>query len=142
MDFEQDNKRWSGNVDATLSWEQVFYDISPRLDEGNASDEEIVETLVHATRFIVPKLVEQAHSGAANVQITGLTRTSLQTILTQFKALGLISRNGASKTSGRSWKLTPLGESKMNALFAIPSKENSRRKAGGPTAKKTAPKKG
>jgi hypothetical protein len=141
MGFQQNDKSWSGNINATLSWDQVFYDISPRLDEGNASDEEIVNTLVHATRFIVPGLVEQAHKGATNIEITGLTRTSLQTILTQFKALGLISRNEASKTSGRSWKLTHLGESKMNALFAIPSKVNSKPKAGVPTAKKAGSKK-
>jgi len=128
--FNRNGQSWSAILGVALSWNQIFYDVSPRLDQGDASDEQIVETLIHATRFTVPKLVEKEYSGATNIEITGLKQTSFQTILTQFKALGLISRNEASKTKGRSWKLTPLGESKMNALFAIPSKMNSKPKSG------------
>lgn len=124
VEFERVGKYWSGSTSVPLSWDLIFYNICPRLDEGTASDEEIVATIVHATRFRVLKQTEKEHKGATDIKITGITRTSLQTIFTQFKALGLVSRAGSNQTTSRRWKLTPLGESKMNTLFAIPSEDS------------------
>lgn len=117
--FAQEGKSWVGTVDVELAWDWVFYFICPRLDQGDAPDDDIVKTLIYATRFIVPIEVAKVHKGATDPKVRGLAPTSLQTMLIQFKALGYISRIGTTSTTVRSWKLTPLGESKMNALYAI-----------------------
>jgi len=134
-EFNRDGQSWVGILNVPLSWDQLFYDLSPLLDGGDASDERLEETLIHASRFTTPRLAEQQFKGAKDFKVTGIKRTSFQTILTQFKALGLITRGGPDKTSRRNWKLTPLGESKMNALFAIPSKLNSKPRAAAPGIK-------
>jgi len=129
IDFRRDGKEWGGTIGVELKWDTLFYYMCPPLDEGAASDTKIDEALVNATRFTVSKQVELERAGTTNITVVRLSQTSLQTILTQFKALGLINKSEINRTGKRSWKLTPLGESRMNSLYAIPSKLSRRSEA-------------
>jgi hypothetical protein len=112
-------QNWTGTNSVPVTWNSAYYYICPTLDSGQPSDDEIAKAFTHALRFAIPAAVKKSNEGATNVQVLGLTAFSLQTLLLQFKALGYITKAGADSEKTRRWKLTPLGEAKMNALYAI-----------------------
>jgi hypothetical protein len=117
--FVEKGQNWSATRTVELTWNSAFYYICPTLDLGSASDEEIKKTFTHAMRFAVPLAVKKLNEAAEHIQVLGPTAVSLQTLLLQFKALGYITKVAGDLGTPRRWKLTPLGEAKMNAVYAI-----------------------
>ncbi len=117
--FTRGGQNWSAARSVAVRWDTAYYYICPQLDSGESTDDSIEKAFNYALRFVVPEAVRKQDEGATNIVIVRLTPVSLQTMLLQFKALGYISRAIGKLDTSRRWRLTPLGEAKMNALYAI-----------------------
>lgn len=116
LDFEGHDHR----AKHTLSWNEVFYCVSPCM-----IDEATQERLSHE----ISDLVESRTRAGLQNQLKGkklsqfrIESESFHTILIQLRSLGLIvkaERPKGSKTTTTSWKLTPYGDSVMTRLRAI-----------------------
>ena len=105
---------------AALSWNQVFYTVSPLLiHESNEHSMRGVleERLLPEVRDYFTKLRHRI--GSFECRIDG---ESFRTIIVQLRALGLIgksTRPRSVKDTATYWTLTPFGDNVMNRLRAI-----------------------
>lgn len=121
-----DGTTWTWNQSVDLSWNEIFFEISPLLID-EATDLEILRSLnslVSRREAIrLPKTKEGKNHKFKNFSIKS---TDFNTIKVQLRALGLISRserNRSVKDDRTYWTLTPYGDSVMNSLRAIRKEE-------------------
>ena len=116
------------HLTAALSWNQVFYTVSPLL---------IQESNEHSMREVLEErlleVLEERLLPEARDYLTKLRRgfdtfecrmdgESFRTIIVQLRALGLIgksTRTRSVKDTATYWTLTPFGDNVMNRLRAI-----------------------
>jgi len=107
-----------------LTWNEIFAFISPfMLDESSE-----IELAKQVNALIAKKLVEigkdaqVSDSGFGSYSKVGLLEECFNTLIVQFKALGLIKKSTKKrsiKDTANYWTLTPFGEYHMTRLVAI-----------------------
>ncbi|MBC7568209.1 MAG: DUF4062 domain-containing protein [Spirosoma sp.] len=122
FDWNDDALHLEFRQNTFLSWNEIFYAISPILID-EASESEIankLDSLVwHICASDIDALVEKI---AYNVFSVSVVDTYYQTIKIQLRALGLIVKSDKKKSihaKGSYWTLTPYGDTIMMRLRAI-----------------------
>ena len=108
-------------LDASLSWDQIFYTVSPLLI--HESKEHFMRKALEAR--LLPEV--QAYFSNSNLQHYGSAECKIdadcfRTIIVQLRALGLIGKSTRPRSvndTARYWTLTPFGDNVMNRLRAI-----------------------
>lgn len=112
MDF---NGRYA-NI--SMTWNEIFKLLSPRMINGCGEDQ-LEKTL---NSYLEVKLAKEANESQINLEIDDLRvlPKSFQTVIIQFRALGLIQVEENKKNKGvTEWRLTNYGDRMMTQLIAI-----------------------
>jgi hypothetical protein len=121
-----DDRNWSWTQSVDVSWDQIFYEISPLLID-EASDFEILKAINSMVSEIEPPKLERSKEGKGHkFKNFHIASSDYNTIKVQLRALGLIEksdRNRSVKDAKTYWTLTPYGDSVMNSLRAIKKEE-------------------
>ena len=107
----------------SLSWNQIFYTVSPLLihesDESSIRQALAVQLLPRVRDYFRKKLHFCGESSSTSCKIN---TDCFRTIIVQLRALGLIvksTRPRSVKDTATYWTLTPFGDNVMNRLRAI-----------------------
>lgn len=103
-----------------LSWNEIFYGISPIMI-NEAPENEIKLALNEIIEMkIGPRLKKKFEPN--NIKSINISTEHLQTIIIQFRAIGMIAKSEKQrslKDIASYWKLTPFGDNVMTKLRAI-----------------------
>lgn len=115
-------KSGSYRAETDLSWNEIFYTLSPHMID-EAAEKELMSAI--SSRIADEKseaLYENNDFGGDRITNFRINGDSFQTLKVQFKALGLITksvRNRSVKDKDTYWTLTPYGDTVMSRLRAI-----------------------
>ncbi|RKQ69583.1 uncharacterized protein DUF4062 [Litorimonas taeanensis] len=119
--FEGNQQEWMEKIQMT--WSELFFAISPSMI-NECVEAKLKNRLSSAAReVLLTKLAEYEHLKEEAIDKFFLKETDFETIVIQFRALGLIKKsekNRSVKDSMTYWTLTPYGNEVMNRLRAIP----------------------
>lgn len=110
---------WSSNL--SITWNELFFAISPAMI-NEATD---LQLLLKANNLCEKQLRDRADENLKGKTVRGVNidATDFDTIVVQFRALGLIKKsdkNRSVKDTKTYWTLTPYGNEVMTRLRAIP----------------------
>jgi len=107
----------------TLTWNEIFYAVLPRM-MNEAAEHEIQSDLSELIESRTKEVV-QGRFGPFGLSNFWVDRNTFRTILVQLKALGLITKSIRQRSvndKSTYWKLTPYGETMITRLRAIRKK--------------------
>ena len=116
-----DYERRGETFDVSLSWNQIFYTVSPLLI--HESNEHFMREALEGQ--LLPKVedgIKRSHSVSAISIQCRIDDEDFRTIIVQLRALGLMgksTRPRSVKDTTTYWTLTPFGDNVMNRLRAI-----------------------
>ncbi len=122
-DSVKDNLRYTWNPNLQITWDEIFYYISPLMIH-EASDTQIKYSLNELIEANERHVLEDSKEGKGHIfSFFKISDEVFQTIKVQLRALGLIKKSDKKrslKDTKTYWTLTPYGDSVMNRLRAIP----------------------
>ncbi len=117
-DVFSDEEETRGKI--SMSWNEIFYALSPRMMD-ETTDTQLENDLANTIDARLGDRLRQRFDGQ-DLTSFAVAAESFQTILVQFKALGLIIKSVRSrsvKDSSTYWTLTPYGDTIMTQLRAV-----------------------
>jgi len=122
---DHSRKGFSWELNRKLSWDTIFQALAPLMID-KATTLELGKGLVDHCREYLEKVIRKDTPTAVEIS-TPVSSDSLNTIIVQLRALGLIRRDDRQrslKDTSTYWALTPYGDNAMTRLKAIRSRAN------------------